>query len=267
MQEKRKGNLPGILGRLGDLGGIDVKYDVAISTCCGRLDNVVVDTVDTAQQCIEFLKQYNVGRASFIALEKIQHLQRYCDQRNQYPENVHRLFDLVNVEDERVRVAFYFALRETLVADDLNQGTRIAYGATRYKVVTLRGDVIETSGTMSGGGKSVMRNRMGREVATRTSGVEHKSDAELKSAEQRACKLQKEVETLHREGRELANEAARLTSLVQQKTQERKRLEISLRGLKDQLPHLEEALQKEQEKMQNTKSDAKKVAELQVSEG
>lgn len=263
MGEKRKGNLPGILGRLGDLGGIDVKYDVAISTCCGRLDNVVVDTVDTAQACIEYLKQFNVGRASFIALEKIQHLQRYCDQRNQYPENVSRLFDLVNVEDERVRVAFYFALRETLVATDLNQGTRIAYGATRYKVVTLRGDVIETSGTMSGGGKSVMRNRMGREVATRTSGVEHKSDAELKGAEQRAAKLLKEVELLHREGRELANEAARLTTCIQQKTHERKRLEISLRGLKDQLPHLEESLQKEQERMQHTKSDAAKVAEMQ----
>lgn len=262
MAEKQKGNLKGILGRLGDLGGIDAKYDVAISTCCGRLDNVVVDTVDTAQACIEYLKQFNVGRASFIALEKIQHLQRNCEKR-QYPEGVSRLFDLVQVEDERVRVAFYFALRETLVAQDLSQGTRIAYGVNRFRVVTLRGDVIELSGTMSGGGKSVMRNRMGREVATRTSGVEHKSDAELKSAEQRAAKLQREVELLHREGRELATEAARLTSLIQQKTQERKRLDISLRGLQDQLPHLKESLQKEQEKMQHTKSDAAKVAEMQ----
>lgn len=80
MGEKKKGTIPGVLGRLGDLGGIDVKYDVAISTCCGRLDNVVVDSVDTAQACIEYLKKYNIGRASFIALEKIQHLQRYCDQ-------------------------------------------------------------------------------------------------------------------------------------------------------------------------------------------
>lgn len=81
MEERQKGSIPGILGRLGDLGGIDLRYDVAISTCCGRLDNVVVDTVDTAQACIEFLKRHNVGRASFIALEKIQHLKRYCDQR------------------------------------------------------------------------------------------------------------------------------------------------------------------------------------------
>jgi structural maintenance of chromosome 4 len=71
MQQRASGKIPGILGRLGDLGGIDAKYDVAISTCCGRLDNIVVDTVDTAQRCIEFLKTSNIGRGNFIALEKV----------------------------------------------------------------------------------------------------------------------------------------------------------------------------------------------------
>ena len=65
----------------GNLGGIDEQYDVAISTACGRLDNIVVDTVNTAQACIEHLKRYDVGRASFIALEKVQHLERYYQQR------------------------------------------------------------------------------------------------------------------------------------------------------------------------------------------
>lgn len=81
MKQKYEGNIPGILGRLGDLGGIDAKYDVAISTACGRLDNIVVDTVNTAQACIEHLKRYDVGRASFIALEKVQHLQQYCNSK------------------------------------------------------------------------------------------------------------------------------------------------------------------------------------------
>lgn len=63
-----------IFEKKGDLGGIDSKYDVAISTACGRLDNIVVDTVNTAQECIEHLKRYDIGRASFIALEKVEHL-------------------------------------------------------------------------------------------------------------------------------------------------------------------------------------------------
>lgn len=56
------------------MGAIDQKYDVAISTACGPLDNIVVDTVDTAQACIEFLKNHDIGRATFIALEKQEYL-------------------------------------------------------------------------------------------------------------------------------------------------------------------------------------------------
>lgn len=57
-----------------------------------------------------------------------------------------RLFDLIRVEDERVQPAFYFALRDTLVANDLDQATRIAYGQQRFRVVTLDGLLIELAG-------------------------------------------------------------------------------------------------------------------------
>ena len=38
-----------------------------------------------------------------------------------------RLFDLVRVKDDQIRTAFFFALRNTLVADDLKQATDIAF--------------------------------------------------------------------------------------------------------------------------------------------
>lgn len=65
----------------GDLGAIDKKYDIAISTACGPLDNIVVDTVDTAQWCIEFLKRYNLGRATFIALDKQERFREAANTR------------------------------------------------------------------------------------------------------------------------------------------------------------------------------------------
>lgn len=55
----------------GDLGAIDEKYDVAISSSCGALDHIVVDTIDTAQKCVNFLKKQNIGVATFIALDKV----------------------------------------------------------------------------------------------------------------------------------------------------------------------------------------------------
>ncbi len=57
-----------------------------------------------------------------------------------------RLFDLIKVQDESVLPAFYYALRDTLVAKDMDQATRIAYGQLRYRVVTLGGELIEMTG-------------------------------------------------------------------------------------------------------------------------
>jgi structural maintenance of chromosome 4 len=45
VQQCASGNIPGVFGRLGDLGGIDEEYDCAISSSCGTLDHIVVDTV------------------------------------------------------------------------------------------------------------------------------------------------------------------------------------------------------------------------------
>lgn len=82
----------------GDLGAIDEKYDVAVSTACGALDNLVVDTIDTAQQCVEYLKQSQVGAATFIALDKQEKWREHVNNRSaQYPESAKRLVDLIEV--------------------------------------------------------------------------------------------------------------------------------------------------------------------------
>ena len=57
MGQKRNGNIPGIIGRLGDLGAIDKKYDVAVSTACSGLNTVLVDTAETGKACIEYLRR------------------------------------------------------------------------------------------------------------------------------------------------------------------------------------------------------------------
>ena len=71
MKQCEQGAIKGIYGRLGDLGTIDEKYDVAISTACPGLDDIVVETMQTAVQCVEFLKKHDLGCATFIALDKV----------------------------------------------------------------------------------------------------------------------------------------------------------------------------------------------------
>lgn len=53
---------------------------------------------------------------------------------------VKRLFDLVKIRDKDLRCAFYYALGNTLVANDLEQASRIAYGGDKRwsRVVTMQ---------------------------------------------------------------------------------------------------------------------------------
>lgn len=150
------GRIQGFHGRLGDLGYIDDQYDVAVSTACGSLDDMVVETVETAQQCIEYLRK-NEGFARFIVLDK---LRKFNMDLIQTPNNVPRLFDLIKAKEPMFRAAFYHALKDTLVARDMKEANQVAYGKKRYRVVTLDGKTIDVSGTLSGGGNSVARGGM-----------------------------------------------------------------------------------------------------------
>lgn len=138
------------------MGAIDEKYDVAISTNFNSLDIIVVDDVDTAQQCIELLKRERLGVCSFLALKKQEHYWPNIRNKPKTPENTPRLIDLIRVNDQQVNrffcnkknynkqvlPAFYYVLGDTLVADDITAATRIAMGSgRRWKTVTLKGEV------------------------------------------------------------------------------------------------------------------------------
>ncbi len=153
---------PSSQGRLGDLGVIDDKYDVAVTTACGRLNNIIVDTVEQANACMDHLRKANAGRANLICLDKLP-IRDFGSSDT--PEGVPRLFDLIKPKDPKFAVAFYFAVRDTLVADNMEQAKRIAFGKKRWRVVTLSGQLLETSGTMSGGGMRVMKGGMSSKFA------------------------------------------------------------------------------------------------------
>lgn len=162
MRQRDLGKINGIHGRLGNLGAIDDKYDVAVSTACPALENIVVDNVEVGQQCVEFVRKNNLGRVSLILLNQ---LPKKSLDPIQTPENVPRLFDLVRPADPKFAPAFYSVMQDTLVAENLQQANRIAYGKQRWRVVTLDGQLIDKSGTMTGGGTRVMRGAMSSKIS------------------------------------------------------------------------------------------------------
>ncbi|GFR52831.1 hypothetical protein Agub_g15457, partial [Astrephomene gubernaculifera] len=197
MAAKSRGELSGIYGRLGDLGAIDAKYDAAASTAIGALDNVVVETTSDAQRAVEHLRRTGAGCATFLILEAQQQWAQRVTERVDTPEGCPRLFDLIKVKDPKLRVAFYYACRDTLVAADLNQASRIGYGGDRRfaRVVTLQGQLIESSGTMSGGGRpQTGRIALGNQAPRGAATDARAAEAELREVERQAEQLGRAVQ-------------------------------------------------------------------------
>lgn len=151
-------SLAGYLGPLRSLGFIDERFDIAAGVAGGAVWTYhVVDTPETATQAMELLKRENRGRASFLPLSKLAaewgpQMQRRFD----CPAGALRLFDLVRCDDEKLRPAFFFAVRNTVVAESLARARAIALNGPqneRCRAVTAHGEIVEPTGTITGGGQ------------------------------------------------------------------------------------------------------------------
>ena len=204
---------------------------MAVTTACSALNNLVVDTVEQGQACIEHLRKGNVGRASFMVLEKLPPRDLNSIET---PENVPRLFDLIKPKDPRFAPAFYKGLFNTLVADDLVQAQRIGYGKKRWRVVTLAGQLIDPSGTMSGGGTKVSRGGM-----SSTFTADKVAPEVVARYEQESVATQEEFASFQ---------------------QNRKEIETEVTAMKKRLPEIEIALEKIELDVQ---TGSKRVAEAE----
>lgn len=241
LEQQRKGKLKGILGRLGDLGAIDKKYDIAITTACGKLNNFVMDTIDNAQDCVNFLKANKLPAVTFIGLDV---LQSKVKSKSAYPENVPRLFDLVRVNDERILPAFYFALGETLVAKDIEQAKRLL-AKDRYRIVTLNGELFEFTGAITGGGKP------------RSGGMSESIEEPVSQNE--IDNLKNEIQSMNMQRESIDNEIPSIRRNIAQIEDDIRILENNLRLNQNEINNNDNLMKKGKEDLERQKMEIEKV--------
>ena len=248
MSAKASGKIAGIWGRLGDLGAVDAQYDIAASTSSGALDYIVVDDTATAQKCVMLLREKGLGVATFLILDKQRHLLKACQEKVQPPEGSNRLFDLLKISHDELRPAFYYAFRNTVVADDLDQASRIAYGNDKRwkRVVTLDGQLIESTGTISGGGS---KPRGGRICIGSVKGVMSPRDddadvgggddeASLKKIEAQLKATQKELKENQKSIRGMEQKISKMKLSLKKLGAEVESCKVNAQSLKAQLDSL-----------------------------
>ncbi|MGA9402637.1 chromosome segregation protein SMC, partial [Haladaptatus sp.] len=146
------GGLDGVHGAVAQLGSVDQQYATACETAAGgRLAQVVVDDDSVGQRCIEYLKQRNAGRATFLPISKMN--KRRLPSVPNTPGVVDFAYNLIDFDSQYASV-FSYVVGGTLVVEDM-ETARDLMGD--FRLVTLSGELVEKSGAMTGGSTSGSR--------------------------------------------------------------------------------------------------------------
>lgn len=140
----------GVHGAVAQLGDVQKEYQTALDVAAGsHLSSLVVADDSVAQSCIAYLRKQQLGIATFLPLTKMRPRVAHNVEEFLGRKGVHGLaVDLVKYDD-RFAPVFEWLFGSTLIVDDIQ--TARAIGIGKIRMVTLDGDVLETSGSMKGG--------------------------------------------------------------------------------------------------------------------
>jgi len=170
----------GVYGTVASLGNVKSKYSKALSIAAGaRIKSIVVDNDKTAEQCINYLKDSRLGVLTFLPLNKIRPFNIKPAPKQ---PGVHDL--AINLVDfsSKFKDIFSYVFGSTVVIDDIKTARKIGIG--KQRMVTLEGDLIESSGAMVGGFRRALAGFKEKELNT-----------DLKKLEQENKKLKESLET------------------------------------------------------------------------
>ncbi len=145
-----------VLGVVADLVSVPKEYETAIEMALGNsLQNIVVEDEDDAKYVIGYLKERQYGRLTFLPLTsfKTRELERELSGILREKGCLGLANQLIKYDRKYYNI-FSGLLGKTIIADNLDNATAMAR-KYRYtvKIVTLQGDVLNTSGSITGGSK------------------------------------------------------------------------------------------------------------------
>ena len=164
MAARDRGELKGIIGTISELcAPKDSAHADALATAVGGgMNSVVVESDQVAAEAMALLKSRKLGRATFLPLNKMQ-TNRSSGKAAMVARKegvigfAHELLDY----DPRIATAVAYALRNTLVVNNIGTARRLMGGV---RLVTLGGEITEPGGAMIGGSRQKMKAGFGGKI-------------------------------------------------------------------------------------------------------
>lgn len=196
--------IAGVIGSVADLLRPDPRYQVAIAAALGRrAEYVVVQDADVAKSVLEHVRAQG-GYVTLLPLDLLR-LPNHPNSAYGEAEILTPAVDAVSC-DARYRGVAQMLLGGTLIVESLDQATALARRpGARARLVTLDGDLLETSGAVSGGRRNQQASVLG--AAAELEEAEGAAAAAADEARARAERLAT-AETRLRAARSAAESAA-----------------------------------------------------------
>lgn len=247
----------GICGVIAEIIKTSPDYEIAIEVALGSgIQNVITESAEDAKTAIEFLKRAKAGRVTFLPLD-ILRARRYSGGENllQQPGTIGIASELVYF-DPQYTVAIEHLLGNTLLVEDMDTAIRISRlergGGAR--LVTLDGELINTSGAITGGVSKTQTGgllRRAREIDELHVEVASHSKT-LQSKEKKRRNTNEKLTELQQKGQNLS-------SSLQEKQIQLAHIRKDLEGYKKQRERLTQELADTQNEEKSVKMEVGKL--------
>jgi len=155
--------LPGIIGVAGTLIQAPPEMETAIEVALGsHVQDIIVERWENAEKAISLLKRTSAGRATFLPLDSIRRAPstRSCPRG---PGILGLASELVRYEQRFHEVVIHL-LGSTIVVQDLAVAHRaLAHCGPGWQIVTLAGEIVRSSGAITGGSMTTGSGIMSRQ--------------------------------------------------------------------------------------------------------
>lgn len=156
MDAADKGELEGEYTPVGEAIEVDKKHAVAVETALGAsVNDLIVAHESDAKRAIEHLSRHRLGRATFQPIPLMRPVQVNDDLRQVLREKgvLGRASELVSCSGEH-RPVVDSLLGRIVVVEDLDVALRLAKSGGWSRLVTVGGEVVHSSGAVTGGQSS-----------------------------------------------------------------------------------------------------------------
>ncbi len=229
---KNKQDIDPTLEVVANLVNVPKNLEIALEVALGgSLNYVVTKDTNTASIGIEKLKRNKRGRVTFLPLTKIQ--SRYIKSNFTNEGILGIASDLVTYEP-KYKAIIENLLGNILIVDTLKNAVKINENNKSHRIVTLEGDVLNTSGFMTGG--SIKQS--GAKIFSRKREIIEIQEMQKATSEEIKF-LSNDVDTINQEVVELQSTIEKTTSILASKTVENAELKNTLSMLVERKAPLE----------------------------